>query len=168
MAIEVAVIMGSDSDYDIVKGSLETLEKFGITYEVRVLSAHRTPVHAADYAKAAKERGIKVIIAAAGKAAHLPGVIAAHTTIPVIGLPIRSSFMDGLDSLLSISQMPEGVPVAAVSVNGSKNAALLALQILSTADVSLAGKLDRYKKEMEEAVLENDQRLQSRISQGNK
>jgi 5-(carboxyamino)imidazole ribonucleotide mutase len=161
---KVAIVMGSDSDFDIVKGALEELDKFGVDYEVKVCSAHRTPYHAAEYAKTAEDMGIGVMIAAAGKAAHLPGVIAAYTTLPVIGLPIRSSFMDGLDSLLSIAQMPDGVPVATVAVNGSRNAAILAVQILAVGNKELSGRLKDHKKEMEEKVIGKDKSLQAKLS----
>ena len=165
---KVAIIMGSDSDFDIVKNAMEELDKFGVGYEVMVCSAHRTPVQAAGFATSAKDNGFGVIIAAAGKSAHLPGVIAAYTTLPVIGLPIKSSLMDGLDSLLSIVQMPDGVPVATVAVNGSRNAALLAVQILAVADKGLSLKLDAYKKDMEAKVIEKNEKLKQRIAQGNK
>jgi 5-(carboxyamino)imidazole ribonucleotide mutase len=161
MSAEVAVVMGSDSDFEIVKNALTELERFDIGYEVKICSAHRTPDHAADFARTARERGFKVIIAAAGKAAHLPGVIAAYTTLPVIGLPIKSSFMDGLDSLLSIVQMPDGIPVATVGVNGSRNAALLAVQILAVNDEKLSGKLSAYKDEMKDSVLKKDEKFRS-------
>ena len=163
MSAKVAVVMGSDSDFEIVRNTLTELERFDISYEVMVCSAHRTPEHAADLARTARGCGFKVIIAAAGKAAHLPGILAAHTTLPVIGLPVRSSFMDGLDSLLSIVQMPEGVPVAAVGVNGSRNAALLAIQILALNDDELSKKLSDHKDEMKDAVLRNDAALKSRL-----
>ena len=130
---KVAVVMGSISDFDTVKKCLDTLSAFGVEYEARVISAHRTPQLAAEFASGAKEAGISVIIAAAGKAAHLGGVLAAFTTLPVIGLPVKSSTMDGMDSLLSMVQMPSGVPVACVAINGAQNAAILAVQILGTA-----------------------------------
>ena len=128
---KVAVIMGSDSDLPVVRKTLEVLKAFEVVFETRVISAHRTPDQAASYAKEAQDQGFEVIIAAAGKAAHLPGVLAAFTTLPVIGLPIKSSTMDGLDSLLSIVQMPSGIPVATVAINGAENAGLLAVQISS-------------------------------------
>ena len=129
----VLVVMGSDSDYDIVKDCLKVLKQFGIEFEAVVCSAHRTPDAAAEYAKNAADNGFEVVIAAAGKAAHLPGVLASYTSLPVIGIPIKSSTMDGLDSLLSIVQMPSGIPVATVAIDGADNAALLAVQILSVA-----------------------------------
>ena len=126
-----AVIMGSKSDLPVLMPAIDTLKDFGIEVEAHIMSAHRTPELAADFAKNAKDKGVEVIIAAAGKAAHLAGVIAGHSILPVIGLPIKSSTMDGLDSLLSTVQMPEGIPVATVAINGAKNAALLAVQILA-------------------------------------
>jgi len=156
---KVAVIMGSISDFDVVKKSVDMLKKFGVESDVLVISAHRTPELAAQYATNAKKNGVKVIIAAAGKAAHLGGVLAAFTTLPVIGLPIKSSTMDGMDSLLSMVQMPSGVPVACVAINGAENAALLAIQMLALSDDSLAAKLDDYKKEMENAVLNAQNKL---------
>ncbi len=146
---KVAVIMGSTSDEGIMKKAINVLKKFGIDYEVNVLSAHRMPNKSADFAKNAAKNGFSVIIAGAGKAAHLPGVIASHTSLPVIGVPIKTSDLGGLDSLLSIVQMPSGVPVATVAINGSKNAALLAIQILSLKDSSLKKKFMEYKKGLE-------------------
>jgi 5-(carboxyamino)imidazole ribonucleotide mutase len=163
MHAAVAVVMGSESDLEVVKGTLAELDRFGIGYEVKVCSAHRTPEQAAVFSRTARERGIKVLIAAAGKAAHLPGILAAYTTLPVIGLPVRSPFMDGLDSLLSIVQMPEGVPVATVGINGSRNAALLAVQILAVNDKALSEKLSDHKKEMENKVLKTDEKLRSTL-----
>lgn len=154
--MKVAVIMGSKSDLSVVMPALEILKNFGVETEARVLSAHRTPGTAARFAGEARASGFEVIIAAAGKAAHLAGVIAAHTTLPVIGLPVKSSMMDGLDSLLSTVQMPDGVPVATVAVGGGKNAGLLAVQILSIKYGELADKLEAYKKKMEEDVLKAD------------
>ena len=138
---KVAVIMGSDSDFPVVRGALVQLKKFGVPCEARVLSAHRTPAEAEEFAKHAEENGFGVIIAAAGKAAHLGGVLAAQTILPVIGLPIKSSFMDGLDSLLSIVQMPAGIPVATVGVGAADNAGLLAVQMLALSEPELAEKL---------------------------
>lgn len=152
----VAIVMGSKSDMPVVEPVISTLKRFGVSAEVRVLSAHRTPVEAAACARTARERGVEAIIAVAGKAAHLPGVLAAYTTLPVIGLPVKSSFMDGLDSLLSMVQMPNGVPVATVGVNGSQNAALLAVQILSVKYADLAQKLNDDKAAMAQSVLEQD------------
>lgn len=141
----VGIIMGSDSDLPIMEKSFDILKEFDIPFEVKILSAHRTPEEHSNYAKKAASRGLKVIIAAAGMAAHLPGVTAGQTILPVIGVPIKSSFEDGLDSLLSIVQMPPGIPVATVTVNGSKNAALLAVQIISTGDIKLQEKFADYK-----------------------
>jgi len=156
--------MGSDSDLPVVKEALRQLSDFGVPFTVRVLSAHRTPLEAADFAKGAAADGFGVVIAAAGKAAHLGGVLAAHTTLPVIGLPIKSSTMDGLDSLLSIVQMPKGVPVATVAINGGDNAGLLAVQILALADEGLARKLAAYKARMAAAVLAKDQSIQEELN----
>lgn len=157
--IEAAVIMGSKSDLPVVKESYDILKKFGVETEVRVMSAHRSPASVSAYASAASSKGIKVIIAAAGKAAHLAGVIAGHTTLPVIGLPIKSSTMDGLDSLLSTVQMPSGIPVATVAINGALNAGLLAVQILALSRPELTEKLTAYKKELAEKTAEDDRNL---------
>lgn len=161
---KVAVIMGSDSDFDVVKGCLTELKKFGVPFECKVMSAHRTPEMASEFALHAKENGFGVIICAAGMAAHLAGVIAGHTTLPVIGVPIKSSF-DGLDALLATVQMPSGIPVATVAVNGSKNAAILAVQMLALSDDELAGKLEADKQAMIEAVKEKDTKLQEKVVQ---
>lgn len=155
--------MGSDSDLPVVKKCLDQLEKFGIPYEARVISAHRTPRQAEQFASGAKENGFGVIIAAAGKAAHLGGVIAAYTTLPVIGIPIKSSTMDGLDSLLSMVQMPGGIPVATVAIDGAQNAAILAAQMIALSDDDLAAKLDVFKQEMEAGVVAKDAALQSSL-----
>lgn len=157
----VSIIMGSDSDLPIMKSSAEILYQFGVPYEITVLSAHRTPEKAAEYAKGASSRGIKVIIAAAGGAAHLAGVVASLTTIPVIGVPIKSSHFNGLDSLLSIVQMPEGIPVATVALNGAKNAALLALRILSLSDSALHKKMVEYRSSLKQKVLDKAKKLES-------
>jgi len=151
--LKVAVVMGSKSDYETVKPAIETLTKFGVPNSVHVISAHRTPDLAAEFARSAKTNGYGTIICAAGKAAHLGGVVAAYTTLPVIGLPIKSSLMDGLDSLLSIVQMPTGVPVATVAVNGAENAALLAVQILALSEPELETKLEAHKKQMKDAII---------------
>ncbi len=153
---KVAIVMGSKSDAPVVKGAFDVLKKFGVKTEVRVLSAHRTPVEAGEFADGLIENGFGVVICAAGKAAHLAGVFAGHTILPVIGLPIKSSTMDGLDSLLSTVQMPSGVPVATVAINGSENAGLLAVQILAVADESLREKLAQHKKSMSESILRDD------------
>ncbi len=160
---KVAIIMGSDSDLPVVKGAIAQLKKFGVSYEAHVISAHRTPYEAERFAKTAKENGIQVIIAAAGKAAHLGGVIAAYTTLPVIALPIKSSTLDGLDSLLSMVQMPSGIPVATVAINGADNAGILAVQILAVSDEKLADKLESFKKEMAESVNAKDAKLQEEL-----
>lgn len=160
---KVAVIMGSDSDLPIVRKALEVLKKFDIDFDVNVMSAHRTPDKAAEYAKAARDNGFEVIIAAAGKAAHLPGVIAAFTTLPVIGLPIKSSTMDGLDSLLSIVQMPSGIPVATVAIDGAQNAGILAVQMLSIKYDYLKAKLIDFKKQMAEEVNEKNEKIKQEV-----
>lgn len=161
---KVAVVMGSDSDLPVVEGALKQLKCFGIPYEVRVISAHRTPIAAEKLAKEARDNGFGVIIAAAGKAAHLGGVLAAYTTLPVIGLPIKSSTMDGLDSLLSIVQMPKGIPVATVAINGSDNAAILAAQILAVEDLELAKKLTDFKENMAKEVMAKDKKIQEELN----
>ncbi|ABB14964.1 5-(carboxyamino)imidazole ribonucleotide mutase [Carboxydothermus hydrogenoformans] len=159
---KVAVVMGSDSDWEIVKKAVEVLKEFGVEYEVKVASAHRTPDKALNFARTAREKGFGVIIAAAGMAAHLPGVLAAVTTLPVIGLPIKAS-IEGIDSLLSIAQMPPGVPVATVGINAAKNAGLLAVQILSLNDKNLAGKLQAYKEKLAREVEEKEQKLLEKL-----
>lgn len=149
----VGIIMGSDSDLPVMKEAAEFLDSFGIANEVTVVSAHRTAGRMVDYAQSAKKRGIKVIIAGAGGAAHLPGMVAALTPLPVIGVPIKTKSLDGIDSLLSIAQMPPGVPVATVAINGAKNAGILASQILAIKDAKIAEKVDKFKQEMESSVL---------------
>lgn len=156
MVKKVAVIMGSDSDFPVVKGAIEKLKSFGVPYEVHVMSAHRTPDAAADFSKNAKKNGFGVIIAAAGKAAHLGGVLAAHTTLPVIGIPIKSSALDGLDALLATVQMPPGIPVATVGIDGAANAAILAVQMLALSDDNLAQQLCQMKADMEDGVMKKD------------
>ena len=160
---KVAVIMGSDSDLPAVSDTIKQLKAFEIPFEAHIISAHRTPYEAERFAKNARENGFGVIIAAAGKAAHLAGVIAAYTTLPVIGLPIKSSTLDGLDSLLSIVQMPSGVPVAAVAIGGAQNAALLAAQILGVTDDTVADKLSSFKSGMAEMINTKDMELQNKI-----
>ena len=157
---KVAVIMGSDSDWPVVKGACQQLETFGIPYEAHILSAHRTPAAAEQFASAAKENGFGAIIAAAGKAAHLAGVLAAYTTLPVIGVPIKTSLMGGLDSLLSMVQMPKGIPVACVAVDGADNAAILSAQMLALSDSDLADRLTRFKSDMAQEVAQKDQKMQ--------
>lgn len=162
---KVAVIMGSDSDLPVVQKAVNKLKSFGIATEVHVMSAHRTPAQACAFSANAKENGFGVIIAAAGKAAHLAGVLAAHTTLPVIGIPIKSSTLDGLDALLATVQMPSGIPVATVAIDGAENAAILAAQILGVHNEDLVSKLSDMKAEMEAKVLEKDQKLQESINQ---
>ena len=161
---KVCIVMGSDSDLKVMEGAVDRLRDFGVPFEVRVVSAHRTPAAAEQLAKNARANGFGVIIAAAGKAAHLGGVIAAYTTLPVIGVPIKSSLMDGLDSLLSMVQMPSGIPVATVAVNGADNAAILAVQMLALEDEELAAKLDAFKAEMAEKVAAKDAKIQEHFS----
>ncbi len=153
MAIRVGVIMGSNSDYEVMEAACQILEEFGVEYEKKVVSAHRTPDLMYEYAHTAEERGIKVIIAGAGGAAHLPGMVAAMTTLPVIGVPVKSRALNGLDSLLSIVQMPGGVPVLTVAINGAKNAGLSAISILATNDKELSEKLKEYRKNQTDTVL---------------
>ncbi len=157
---KVGILMGSKSDFDVVKPAVNVLKKFGVEAEVRVISAHRTPDEAHEFAAKAQENGIEVIICAAGKAAHLGGVIAAFTTLPVIGLPVKTDMMGGLDSLLSIVQMPSGIPVATVGVNGGENAGLLAVQMLAIKYSELQEKLADYKKSMREKINADDKALQ--------
>ena len=154
--MKVGIIMGSASDLEVMSAAMETLAEFGVDFEKRVISAHRTPDLMFEYAKTAKERGIGVIIAGAGGAAHVAGVVAGLTTVPVIGVPVRTQMMGGLDSLLSIVQMPGGIPVATVAINGSKNAALLAVEILALGDGELAKKLEEYRKKQTEKVLNTE------------
>ena len=158
---KVAVVMGSKSDLDVCMPAIKVLRSYGVEVTVRVISAHRTPTEAHNFASKAMENGYETIIAAAGKAAHLAGVLAAYTTLPVIGLPVKSSFLDGMDSLLSMVQMPSGIPVATVAVNGGENAGLLALQILGVKYPEIMKKLMAYKVEMERKVSEDDAKLQS-------
>lgn len=153
---KVAVIMGSDSDFPVVSAAVKKLKAFGIPVETRVISAHRTPKAAAEFAESAAENGFGVIIAAAGMAAHLAGVLAAGTTLPVIGIPMKSSQLDGLDALLATVQMPGGIPVATVAINGAENAAILAAQILALGDPALADKLSAMKRELAEKVAKKD------------
>ena len=145
--------MGSVSDWEVMSAAAETLETFGVAYEKRIVSAHRTPALLAEYAKTAKSRGIEVIIAGAGGAAHLPGMVASMTTLPVVGVPVKSKALNGLDSLLSIVQMPAGVPVATVAINGAKNAALVAVSILALHDEALALALEDFRRRQTETVL---------------
>lgn len=163
MSKKVAIIMGSDSDLPVVKAAFAELESYGVPYETHVMSAHRSPKLVADFAGSAKENGFGVIIAAAGKAAHLAGVIAGHTTLPVIGIPIKSSTLDGLDALLATVQMPTGIPVATVAIDGAANAAILAVQMMAISDDSLAEKLTAKKAEMEAGVILKDKKLQENL-----
>ena len=160
---KVAVLMGSKSDFPVVKPAVKVLKDFGVEAEVRVISAHRTPDEAHEFASGAKGRGVEVIICAAGKAAHLGGVIAAYTTLPVIGLPVKTDMMGWLDSLLSIVQMPSGIPVATVGVNGGENAGLLALQILGVKYPEIAEKLAAYKQSMKAKINADDAALQAEL-----
>ncbi len=164
MSKKAAVIMGSDSDFPVVKSALTELKKYGVEFECRVMSAHRTPAEAAEFALAAKNNGFGVIICAAGMAAHLAGVIAGHTTLPVIGIPMKSAALEGMDALLATVMMPPGVPVATVGINGAKNAAVLAVQILALSDDELAEKLISEKQKMSEGVKEKDAALQAEIA----
>ena len=162
---KAALVMGSDSDYPVMKDCIKTLKDFGVETEVLVCSAHRTPDKAARFASEAEADGIEVIIAAAGKAAHLPGVLAAYTPLPVIGVPVRSSTMDGLDSLLSIVQMPPGIPVATVAVDGAVNAALLAVQVLSVAHPELREKMRQYKAELVRKAEQRNAEVQKKLQE---
>lgn len=168
MTKKVAVIMGSDSDLGVVGEAIDTLRELGIPLEARILSAHRTPEEARKFSHSAREAGFGAIIAAAGKAAHLAGALAAETTLPVIGIPIKSSTLDGLDALLSTVQMPSGIPVATVAINGAKNAALLAAQILAVEDRELAAKLEEQRREMTREVLEKDRLVRERLEREQK
>ena len=155
----VGIIMGSDSDLPVMKEAAEILDEFNIPYEIKIVSAHRTPEYMAEYGSTAHERGIKVIIAGAGGAAHLPGMTAAHSPLPVIGVPVKSKSLDGLDSLLSIVQMPGGVPVGTVGINQAKNAGLLAAQILGTSDILLQNRILAYKKQLETLSMNKNKQL---------
>lgn len=165
MSKKVAVIMGSDSDLPVVAPAIKRLKALGIPVEARVMSAHRTPDAAAEFSKNAVKNGFGVIIAAAGQAAHLAGVLAAHTVLPVIGIPVKSSTLDGLDALLATVQMPSGIPVATVAIDGADNAAILAAQMLALSDEALAGKLSAMKREMEEGVARKDEALQEKLAE---
>ena len=160
---KVAIVMGSDSDLPIIKKATDTLSAFEIPFEAHIYSAHRTPEEARDFARSARDNGFGVIIAAAGMAAHLAGAIAANTTMPVIGIPCKSAVLDGMDALLSTVQMPSGIPVATVAINGGANAALLAAQILAVEDAELAAKLDAKRVSDAKAVLEKDAALASQL-----
>ena len=155
----VGIIMGSDSDLPVMQEAAKILEEFGIPHEVTIVSAHRTPDRMYEYAKEAKDKGLKVMIAGAGGSAHLPGMTASLTSLPVIGVPIKTHNMDGLDSLLSITQMPSGIPVATVAINGSKNAGLLAARIIGISDSAVQKKVADFQKCLESEVLEKDEKL---------
>lgn len=161
---KIAIIMGSDSDLPVVSKAIDTLRDFGVPFETHVFSAHRTPVEARDFSLSARENGFGAIIAAAGKAAHLAGAIAANTTLPVIGIPVKSSTLDGLDALLSTVQMPGGIPVATVAIDGAQNAALLAIQILAVEDSELADKLMKNRQENMQKVLEKNAAIEKEYS----
>ncbi|MCI9186747.1 MAG: 5-(carboxyamino)imidazole ribonucleotide mutase [Oscillospiraceae bacterium] len=160
---KAAVIMGSDSDWPVVKGACQQLEAFGIPYEAHILSAHRTPAQAAEFARSARANGFGVLICAAGMAAHLAGAFAGSSTLPVIGIPMKGGAMDGLDALLATVQMPSGIPVATVAINGAKNAAVLAAQILAVSDDALADKLDAARAEMAAQIAEKEAKLQAEL-----
>ncbi|MBQ4062590.1 MAG: 5-(carboxyamino)imidazole ribonucleotide mutase [Christensenellaceae bacterium] len=160
---KIAVLMGSDSDLKVVRKAFDTLEEFDVPFEAHIYSAHRTPEMVKDFVSSAKKEGFGVIIAAAGKAAHLAGAVAAATTLPVIGIPISSDTLDGMDALLSTVQMPPGIPVATVGIDAAANAALLAVQILALEDAALAEKLADYKKNMQDKVLKKDAALQAEL-----
>ena len=161
---KVAVIMGSDSDWPVVKAACTQLDAFGIPYEAHILSAHRTPAQAAEFARSARANGFGVLICAAGMAAHLAGAFAGNSTLPVIGIPMKGGAMDGLDALLSTVQMPSGIPVATVAVGGAKNAAVLAAQILAVSDDALADKLIAGREEMAEQIAAKEAKLQEEVS----
>ena len=163
---KIGILMGSDSDWPAMKGCADMLQQFGVSYEVRILSAHRTPDDTTDYAKAARERGLQIIIAAAGMAAHLAGAVAAQTTLPIIGVPMASGYLQGVDALLSTVQMPPGIPVATVGIGaaGARNAALLAVQILSLKYKNLAKKLADHKTKLAQAAQEKNKKLQDELS----
>lgn len=160
MSKKVAIIMGSDSDFPVVKDAAVELKKLDVPYEIHVMSAHRTPEEASEFAKNAKKNGFGVIISAAGMAAHLGGVLAAQTILPVIGIPVSGSRLDGMDALLATVQMPKGIPVATVAINGAGNAGILAAQMLALSDDTIAEKLEKMKVDMREAVIEKDKKLQ--------
>lgn len=161
---KIGIIMGSDSDLPVVEKAINTLKEYGVPYEVHVFSAHRTPVEAAEFSKNARARGFGAIIAAAGMAAHLAGAIAANTTLPVIGIPVKSTVLDGIDALLSTVQMPSGIPVATVAINGAANAALIAIQILAVEDADLAKKLDDARLQAAKTVLEKNKAVEEKFN----
>ncbi|MCP2289087.1 5-(carboxyamino)imidazole ribonucleotide mutase [Nocardia amikacinitolerans] len=159
----VGLIMGSDSDWPTMEAAAEALAEFGVPFEVGVVSAHRTPQRMLDYAREAADRGVQVIIAGAGGAAHLPGMVASATPLPVIGVPVPLKYLDGMDSLLSIVQMPAGVPVATVSIGGARNAGLLAVRILAAADPALRTRMTQFQTDLEKLVLEKDEALRTKL-----
>ncbi|QPG67882.1 MULTISPECIES: 5-(carboxyamino)imidazole ribonucleotide mutase [Mycobacteriaceae] len=159
----VGLIMGSDSDWSVMEDAATALAEFEVPFEVGVVSAHRTPQRMLDYAKTAADRGVEVIIAGAGGAAHLPGMVASATPLPVIGVPVPLARLDGMDSLLSIVQMPAGVPVATVSIGGARNAGLLAVRILGSADAGLRARMQRFQADLEQMVLDKDEALRNRL-----
>jgi 5-(carboxyamino)imidazole ribonucleotide mutase len=159
----VGVIMGSDSDWPVMSGAAEALDEFDIGYEVRVISAHRTPAAMLEYAQTAADRGLRVIIAGAGGAAHLPGMVASATPLPVIGVPVPLKHLDGMDSLLSIVQMPAGIPVATVSIGGARNAGLLAVRVLAAADVALRHRMSAFQADLEKLVAKKDAALRASL-----
>jgi len=161
---KVAIIMGSDSDWPVVKSACTQLDEFGIPYEAHILSAHRTPAAAAEFAKNARRNGFGVLICAAGMAAHLAGAFAGNSTLPVIGIPMKGGTMDGLDALLATVQMPSGIPVATVALNGAKNAAVLAAQMLAISDDGLAAKLDEARLKMAEQIAAKEAKLQQELA----
>lgn len=162
---KVAVIMGSDSDWPVVKGACAQLKEFGIPFEAHIMSAHRTPIQAAEFARNARKNGFGVIICAAGMAAHLAGAFAAGSTLPIIGIPMKGGTMDGLDALLATVQMPSGIPVATVALNGAKNAAILAAQMLSICDDELAAKLDAARADMAVMIAQKEAALQAELGE---
>jgi 5-(carboxyamino)imidazole ribonucleotide mutase len=162
---DVGIIMGSDSDFDVMRAAAEALDEFDVPYEVRVVSAHRTPLGMAEYAQQAAGRGLKVIIAGAGGAAHLPGMVASLTPLPVIGVPVPLKYLDGMDSLLSIVQMPAGVPVATVSIGGARNAGLLAVRILATGDPELTARVEVFQDALAELAKAKDATLRERLAE---
>ena len=166
--MKVAVVMGSDSDFPVMKKALDVLKDFGVEYEVLLASAHRTPAVVRDFITSARERGIECIIAGAGAAAHLPGVIASYTTLPVIGVPIDATSLKGMDALLAIVQMPSGMPVATMAINGAKNAALFAVQIGAVSDINLAAKYQEYRDDMAAQVMKKNRKLQEQLQEKDK
>ena len=159
----VGIVMGSDSDLPTMEAAAEVCRHFGVPHELRVVSAHRTPLEMAEYGRTARERGLRVIVAGAGGAAHLPGMLAAHTPLPVVGVPVSITALNGLDALLSIVQMPAGVPVATVAIGGARNAGLLAVQIVAAGDPALLDRVQVYKDELAEGSREKNRRLQERL-----